>query len=173
LDGALYHNNPARVAYQEYKLLWPDIEGQAPDIMLSIGSSWVDKGKEPRNTEARPHKIAINRLDNLLDAQIAWEQFEQEVQEPGETKNSRYIRINPKLQMKFKLDDVKKLQQLKEKVKYTLGTPKSNINMRNVARRLISSSFFFEKDHNLKHKDIIQGTCHFYRFSFIDMTPAY
>jgi patatin-like phospholipase/acyl hydrolase len=39
LDGAFYHNNPARIAQQERKILWPDIANQAPDIFLSIGTS--------------------------------------------------------------------------------------------------------------------------------------
>ena len=39
LDGAFYNNNPARVAQQERKILWPDIANQAPDIFLSIGTS--------------------------------------------------------------------------------------------------------------------------------------
>jgi len=39
LDGAFYNNNPARIAHQERKLLWPDMAGHHPDIFLSIGTS--------------------------------------------------------------------------------------------------------------------------------------
>jgi patatin-like phospholipase/acyl hydrolase len=39
LDGAFYNNNPARIAEQERKILWPDIADSAPDIFLSIGTS--------------------------------------------------------------------------------------------------------------------------------------
>src|SRR5271170_5001878 len=38
LDGAMYHNNPVRVAYHESKLLWPDIQDCQPDILLSLGT---------------------------------------------------------------------------------------------------------------------------------------
>lgn len=38
LDGALYHNNPVRVADLERRLIWPDTEFFPPDILLSIGT---------------------------------------------------------------------------------------------------------------------------------------
>ena len=39
LDGALYHNNPVRVADLERRLIWPDTDNLPPDILLSIGTS--------------------------------------------------------------------------------------------------------------------------------------
>jgi len=39
LDGALFHNNPVRVAHQESKLIWEDVRDAHPDILLSIGTS--------------------------------------------------------------------------------------------------------------------------------------
>ena len=38
LDGALYHNNPVRVADVERRLIWPDTDNSPPDILLSIGT---------------------------------------------------------------------------------------------------------------------------------------
>ncbi|KAL8736432.1 MAG: hypothetical protein Q9166_000224 [cf. Caloplaca sp. 2 TL-2023] len=38
LDGALYHNNPVRVADLERRLIWPETEGSPPDLLLSIGT---------------------------------------------------------------------------------------------------------------------------------------
>lgn len=38
LDGALYFNNPSKVANNERKLLWPEVADNHPDIMLSIGT---------------------------------------------------------------------------------------------------------------------------------------
>jgi len=38
IDGALFHNNPVRIANYESKLLWPDAEEHHPDILLSIGT---------------------------------------------------------------------------------------------------------------------------------------
>lgn len=39
LDGALYHNNPVRVADLERRLIWPDSKFSPPDILLSVGTS--------------------------------------------------------------------------------------------------------------------------------------
>ena len=39
LDGALYNNNPVKIIQRERKLLWPDVAGKHPDILLSIGTS--------------------------------------------------------------------------------------------------------------------------------------
>jgi patatin-like phospholipase/acyl hydrolase len=38
-DGAFYHNNPARMAHNEYKSIWPDIANLQPDIFVSLGTS--------------------------------------------------------------------------------------------------------------------------------------
>ena len=38
IDGAVFHNNPVRIANYESKLLWPDVEECHPDILLSIGT---------------------------------------------------------------------------------------------------------------------------------------
>ncbi|MBE7181251.1 MAG: hypothetical protein INR71_08590 [Terriglobus roseus] len=37
-DGALFYNNPAKVAHNESKLIWRDVEDCHPDILLSIGT---------------------------------------------------------------------------------------------------------------------------------------
>jgi patatin-like phospholipase/acyl hydrolase len=39
LDGAIYHNNPVRLAHRERRLLWPDVADREPDLFLSIGTS--------------------------------------------------------------------------------------------------------------------------------------
>lgn len=38
VDGAVFHNNPVRIANYESKLLWPDADQRPPDILLSIGT---------------------------------------------------------------------------------------------------------------------------------------
>lgn len=38
MDGALYHNNPVRIADAEWKLIWSRSPVTHPDIMLSIGT---------------------------------------------------------------------------------------------------------------------------------------
>ena len=59
LDGALYHNNPASVANNERKVLWPDVAENPPDILLSLGT-----GKYGRQLEEQ-----IADLDPLPDRQ--------------------------------------------------------------------------------------------------------
>lgn len=160
IDGALYYNNPARVAHQERKLLWPDMESQPPDIMLSIGSSCTQRSKhekEPKSTDTRVFRIALKRFDKVMDAQNAWDQFEQEVREPHEPQNGRYIRLNPEMKSKAKLDDVGGMGELQRRIEDCLKTPKWQTQILNVARRLVSSSFFFEKDNDFKEKDTIEG----------------
>ena len=38
LDGALYFNNPVKVADNERRLIWPDVADKHPDIILSLGT---------------------------------------------------------------------------------------------------------------------------------------
>ncbi|OWY57034.1 zinc ion binding protein [Alternaria alternata] len=39
LDGAFYNNNPVKVGNRERQLLWPDVQDNHPDLLLSIGTS--------------------------------------------------------------------------------------------------------------------------------------
>jgi patatin-like phospholipase/acyl hydrolase len=56
LDGAFYNNNPARLAQQERKILWPDVADHPPDIFLSIGTSKYDEqlNKERQSLRDNP-----------------------------------------------------------------------------------------------------------------------
>lgn len=38
LDGAIYYNNPVKVANNERRFLWPDVADADPDIILSVGT---------------------------------------------------------------------------------------------------------------------------------------
>ena len=64
VDGAVYYNNPVRIAFLESKLLWRDVEDLHPDILLSIGTSHnghdTTESAEPRN---RLQKRARRDLD--------------------------------------------------------------------------------------------------------------
>jgi predicted acylesterase/phospholipase RssA len=53
LDGSFYNNNPAKVAQQERRLLWPEVADRAPDIFLSIGTSQYQKDVEGQIDEIR------------------------------------------------------------------------------------------------------------------------
>lgn len=109
LDGALYYNNPVRVANTESKLIWPDTMNLPPDILLSIGTGHnadsaaakienADKHvrtRKPKKVEL-PEKTKTkkwtqlpyvgrlfqgmkDRVDNMTNAQLAWYNFSLDV----------------------------------------------------------------------------------------------
>lgn len=162
IDGALYYNNPIRVANQERKLLWPDVESHPPDIILSIGTSCTPESTTEGSkwkswVKPKWFQVAVNRFDNILDAQNAWDQFYEEVREPSSSVGQRYIRLNPELKTKVKLDDVESLRWLKDSVTEVLRSSKWKHDTKAIAQRLIATSFFFEKDPNAADESIIQG----------------
>lgn len=54
LDGAIYHNNPASVADNERKFLWPDVAESPPDILLSLGTGKYGRQLEEQIAELGP-----------------------------------------------------------------------------------------------------------------------
>ena len=109
LDGALYYNNPARVANMECKLIWPDTVNYPPDVLLSIGTghdaesaaSKIQNRSNHVRVRARrqvelPHKKKTkkiiqlgyvrrlfrgmkNRVDNMTNSELAWHNFSLDV----------------------------------------------------------------------------------------------
>lgn len=99
MDGALFHNNPVRVADSERRLIWPDSKFSPPDILLSIGTSCNSttrrEAQESLSTASglggaqenvfqkgqktiqmgKLYKIMKNRVDNILDTEISWLEF--------------------------------------------------------------------------------------------------
>ncbi|KAF2188984.1 hypothetical protein K469DRAFT_684250 [Zopfia rhizophila CBS 207.26] len=55
-DGAVFHNNPVRIANYESKLIWPDVEECHPDLLLSIGT-----GHNGADTDGCPDTSQIDR----------------------------------------------------------------------------------------------------------------
>ncbi|KAF2650662.1 hypothetical protein K491DRAFT_697115 [Lophiostoma macrostomum CBS 122681] len=56
IDGAIFHNNPVRIANYESKLIWPDVEELHPDILLSIGTAHNGK-----HTDGNPGLSALDQ----------------------------------------------------------------------------------------------------------------
>jgi hypothetical protein len=52
IDGALYYNCPAQIAWHESRLLWPALKNLDPDLLLSLGT-----GKQ----EVRQKELDSNR----------------------------------------------------------------------------------------------------------------
>jgi patatin-like phospholipase/acyl hydrolase len=165
LDGALYHNNPARVVQSEVKALWPDTADQNPDLFLSIGTGQYkdqidhekrDKGESENSAKnertygpfaaSQVLRVLTNRIGNILNAEKAWDDFLEHVEQQPNHDKRRYIRINPDLRKEPpKLDAKGEVQGLHHKTKQILQKSENQDIIRDVAMRLIASSFYFVK----------------------------
>ncbi|KAI1770384.1 hypothetical protein F4818DRAFT_450454 [Hypoxylon cercidicola] len=162
VDGSLHHACPVWVAHHETKLIWGDIAHLPPDIMLSVGTGRnvrdndrAHAGRYSRDItdtssvismppvkpvgSPLPSKSAkkVDRLDDCQKCGRTWDKFKAGRVTPdsvGSEHNGRYIRISPGLNiMAPKLDDVQRLDE---------NAPE----IREVAHRLVASTFFFEED---------------------------
>ncbi|KAI3316635.1 FabD/lysophospholipase-like protein [Xylariaceae sp. AK1471] len=173
LDGALYHNNPVWVAHHERKLIWGDVATSPPDILLSIGTGKNSGDREKPSKSSLPAdpnpllqgkqkgrtwtsfprqliNIAIDRFDKLMECDTTWNTYLVENSSADFNRVSglnkrRFIRINPDLRFKVpRLDAVDELDRLEKATSENLHVNSAKI--KEVAHRLIASSFFFEKD---------------------------
>jgi len=169
VDGAVRHNNPVEIALEEATRL-SEAGGQSrlPDIVVSIGSG-KEQPDDRRDLGTRPPVasdtgIIVSRLRNLftmiryqikinLDTDRRWNHVLSSRPELKE----RMKRINPDLgELPPPLDDTACVQRLRELIPQ-LTQAKTEINKRNpgvvklvrdIACRLIASSFYFERDGN-------------------------
>ncbi|KAF2230441.1 hypothetical protein EV356DRAFT_536374 [Viridothelium virens] len=151
LDGAICHNNPIAVAEKERRLIWSNLVELSPDLVLSIGTGI---SRQPRNidnqsTSAPPLgvytnlkakiKIVKNHIASSLDCERTWNDFQCRL---GNSRLSRYMRLNPKLSMEIpKLDDVQSVLELRRVVRDKMS---QDSRIEEIANRLISSCFYFE-----------------------------
>ena len=155
-DGAIYHNNPITIADKEWKLIWPELENDSPDIVVSVGTSYNPAARLSSEKALSPlsprlgvfshgkslMKIAIDHIASSLDSEKAWRSY-MDVLNPPPNQKPRYIRINPQLNENPPgLDEVNRLPYIQEVVREMSST---NVSIQNVALRLIASSFYFEK----------------------------
>jgi hypothetical protein len=68
LDGAVFHNNPVRIANYESKLLWPDAEERHPDILLSIGTGHyeADADRFLATTRSDRRRLQVRKVLNQV-----------------------------------------------------------------------------------------------------------
>lgn len=101
-----------------------------------------------------------NRLDHLLDAESAWRLF---LGETSPNDSNRYVRLNPDLGTKVpSLDDIASMKAVQDRAKLELQTATNEILIKRTAYRLISSTFFFEKDASIRIKGGIDATASTY-----------
>lgn len=152
-DGAIYHNNPIQIADKERKLIWPNLEDEYPDIVVSIGTAFSPKSSPAfeRTTPLRRgvfsygkslYKIAKNHIASSLNSEMAWENY-MNVLQPLPTDRSRYVRLNPRLiEDPPGLDEVHRMKYMQD---LTRDKFSNDDRIRKVALQLIASSFYFEK----------------------------
>lgn len=165
LDGGLRCVNPAFIADRERRLIWPDV-GE-PDLFLSVGtgqnritileklsnrpkenlpSTMIPKPGQTGEEARRAAKTWRRKSDEILDAELAWQDFRAyAVRERSEAKGRRFIRFNPDLDKEPPTADSKgDLENLQLVVRKRLQTPHRLAALKNVAHRLVASSFYLD-----------------------------
>lgn len=124
-----------------------------PDIVVSIGTAFGPKpGSVVENlaTSRRGvvshgkvlYKMAKNHVAVSLDSQMTWENY-LSVLQPPVAYRSRYVRLNPRLmEDPPALDEVSRMQFIQDLTREKFH---DDDRIRRVARKLIASSFYFEK----------------------------
>jgi len=88
-----------------------------------------------------------SRFDNILNCNKIWNEFLVDVLGgPYASDRRRYIRLNPDLGFKVpKLDAVDQLRDIQQAARDQLKSGAASARVKEVAHRLIASTFFFEK----------------------------
>ncbi|KAF3043355.1 hypothetical protein E8E11_008222 [Didymella keratinophila] len=151
MDGAIYHNNPIRIADTEWKLIWSRGPITHPDIMLSLGTGLAaDQDERSLKSPISRRgliqngkmllKIATDHIAAALDCEKTWHDYIRPliVQEAS----SRFIRYNVELDGDLpSLDDVKSLSSLQEEVKKKVS---QDARITNLAFQLMTTCFYFD-----------------------------
>jgi hypothetical protein len=167
LDGGIYHNNPINVADRERKLIWPSIQDEQPDLVVSIGTLYCDKPKEKR-TPSWPsyssrgiiahgkhlQRMAQDHIHSSLDSERTWETY-LSIKAPSAENKRRYVRINPQISYDPpKLDAKQDMESLREKTRFLVG---EDPQIKVLAHRLIAACFYFDAHSDVK-EDFAHGT---------------
>ena len=137
----------------ERKLIWPDLENEFPDLIVSLGTTFNSAKLKTSESVSLPrrlgvishgkslYKIATNRIASDLDPEKAWQSY-MSVLQPPPRHRVRYIRLNPNLtEDPPRLDDVECMHNIQEIVRESL---KTEDKIEDVALHLVASSFYFE-----------------------------
>ena len=157
-DGGLHHNCPVWIAHQESQDLWEDTRHQDPDMFLSIGtgvgSQVAAQGaghgaalQKPRRRATAGLRYALRTVftivDDQLDCEKTWSKYAARTESRFSEQARRTMRLNIDLQgTRPKLDDTKQVAALWDKA---LNSARHNPNVKEVAHRLVASSFYFER----------------------------
>lgn len=169
LDGAFYHNSPVRVAFQEHQLIWSDISSLHPDILLSIGTGRtkspslrsVDcQQRDPKTYTEQIWSTVDSSVKHLLNCDKRWTQFIEAITQTrgSEGKPRNYIRMNLPLSFAVPpLDAIQCLPALQQEAQQILH--KNKKATKEIAHRLVASTFFFEKERLIIQEEDRQFAC--------------
>lgn len=152
MDGALYHNNPIKVADSERKLVWANSRCSTLDILLSIGTGYKIPQADSSLTlnslsnGLLRHGELILRMgqelkENLLDCEKTFEEYVSQIPQPLQ---SRYVRYNVKIDNLPALDAVTELGALQTNTNTELS--RNPARVKHLAIQLVSTSFYFETE---------------------------
>lgn len=151
------------------------MENSQPDIFLSIGTGRTSAangttsfstnlsisvaptmpptrvvGKSFLNRHL--YKSMKNRVDNILDTERAWSDFQMDITRAKQNVMTRYRRLNPILMdQPPRMDEIEKLGDLQQEVRKEMRKQQKDIRL--AAHQLVASSFFFEKSTRLAKSD--------------------
>jgi len=147
-DGGIYFNNPVEVVLRQHKLVWPRNRPEAPDVLLSLGTGFTPNKKarslDTSQTGIRSHykqqmKIAVDHIESSQNSQA---QHQITLDRMSKEHKAHLVRFTLCLSRLPKPDDVSAIQFLKDEIRADLNGRWSEI--RNLANRLLVSSFYFE-----------------------------
>jgi patatin-like phospholipase/acyl hydrolase len=165
LDGGQKCANPATLADKERRLLWPELSN--PDLFLSLGTG--QNSLEPMQSHskqscsmdekyrasisptkgARPRmsrQFSGRRSEELVNAEQSWNEFKANAtsSESG-SKARNFVRLNPDLGTTPPAPDSKQeIESLQDLVRNGLQEKRKATALRNVAHRLVASSFYLD-----------------------------
>lgn len=157
-DGAIYYNNPIEIADKEWKLIWPNMKDECPDIVVSVGTTLRLNARDPSQLTSAPrrgvvshhkslYKMARERIASCLDPEKTWDNYISVLQ-PRTIDRQRYVRLNPQLSDEPpRLDEVHRMIPLQKLVRERW---RDDPKIRQVAFQLIASSFYFETSATLE-----------------------
>ncbi|KAI3328065.1 FabD/lysophospholipase-like protein [Xylariaceae sp. AK1471] len=171
IDGTATFACPARVAHQEAQLMCNDVSAR-PDILLSIGAgrSVRDSTRQQdrllaSHTSRSPDTLSTDPPKTLLRSLVTktgshkacndtsteklWDNFIKSNVALNDRwsvdDSNRYIRINPTLNLEEpKFDDVRRLAAIEQEAEEVIY--QDSHRLKEIAHRLLASSFFFDKD---------------------------
>lgn len=98
------------------------------------------------STHRRLTRSKVNRIDSILDAEVGWQRFRNEISETkeGQVLESRFIRLNLDLGREPpKLDENNRLAQLQDLGTRLLKTDEYRAIIEKIAHMLVASTFYF------------------------------